>query len=60
MPLTGKDAKLLRHFESEYGEKEGERTFYATLNKHINQGRPIRTPESRRLIKKRRKSQRKV
>jgi hypothetical protein len=52
MPLTRKDRKLRRNFDR-YG-KDKDRVFYATLNKRINEGRPIDVPESRRLEKKRR------
>lgn len=52
MPLSKKDRKMRRNF-NRYG-KEGDRVFYATLNRRINQGRPINIPETRRLEKKRR------
>lgn len=54
MPLTAKDRELKRHFTDEYGDDRGERVYYATLNKRINQGRAIKVPESRRLKSKRR------
>ena len=59
MPLSSKDKKLKRRFESEYGEKGGERVYYATLNKHISSGRPIDTPESHKMAKKRKSAKRK-
>lgn len=51
MPLSAKDRKLKRHFTDEY--EDGERVYYATLNKRINEGRPIHVPESKRLAAKR-------
>jgi hypothetical protein len=33
MPLTEKGEKVLRNFKEEYGEEEGEKIFYAWLNK---------------------------
>jgi hypothetical protein len=32
MPLTGKGEKIMRNMKREYGEKEGERNFYASKN----------------------------
>jgi hypothetical protein len=32
MPLTGKGEKIMRDMKREYGEKEGERNFYASKN----------------------------
>lgn len=58
MPKSKKDRDLERSFTDRYGDKEGERVYYATLNKRINEGRPIRTPESKRLKAKRRKAHR--
>ena len=59
MPLGKKDKKLKRHFTSEYGDKEGKKIMYATINKRISEGRPIDTPESRKMVKKRRGAKRK-
>lgn len=53
MPLTKKDRKLKRSFDDSYGD-DGKRVMYATLNKRINEGRPINVPESKRLAAKRR------
>lgn len=33
MPLTKKGKKIMASMKSEYGEKEGERVFYASKNK---------------------------
>jgi len=52
MPLTGKDRRMEQAFTDRYGS-EGKSVYYATLNKRINEGRPINTSESRRLAKKR-------
>ena len=52
MPLTGKDRKMEQSFERGYGS-DGKSIYYATLNKRINQGRPINSPESRKLANKR-------
>lgn len=57
MPLSGKDRKMESSFEKQYGDR-GESVFYATLNKAINKGRPIKVPESRRLAAKRRHKKR--
>lgn len=32
MPLTAKGEKILANFKKEYGEKEGEKNFYASAN----------------------------
>jgi hypothetical protein len=32
MPLTGKGEEIMRNMKREYGEKEGERNFYASKN----------------------------
>jgi hypothetical protein len=43
MPLTGKGQKVMANFKREYGEKEGERNFYASKNagtiSGVDQGR---------------------
>lgn len=52
MPLTGKDKEVESSMKRQYGD-EGDRVFYATLNKRINEGRPINIPESKRLAAKR-------
>ena len=53
MPLTKKDRDMERNFERQYGD-EGKSVYYATLNKRINEGRPINSPESHHVAKKRR------
>lgn len=58
MPLSKKDRDMESNFERQYGD-EGKSVYYATLNKRINQKRPINTPESRKLAKKRKHSRRK-
>ena len=52
MPLTGKDKEVEDSFENTYGDN-GKSVYYATLNKRINQGKPINIPESKRLAAKR-------
>lgn len=52
MPLTGKDKEVEDSFDRTYGN-EGKSVMYATLNKRINEGRPINIPESKRLAAKR-------
>lgn len=51
MPLTKKDRKLKKKFQKRY--HDGESVYYATLNKRINEGRPIDTPESHHMQAKR-------
>lgn len=58
MPLTGKDKEMASSFTRQYGPEAGKRAFYATLNKRINEGRPVNTPESKRLKAKRKKKHR--
>lgn len=58
MPLGKKDKKLKHSFAKQYGDKEGERVYYATMQKRINEGKPINTPESRRLEAKRKRPHR--
>lgn len=53
MPLSESDEKMERHFADEYGGKEGKKIYYATLNKRINEGRPINSPESKHVAAKR-------
>lgn len=53
MPLDSKSAQMKRSFEAEYGDKEGPRIFYATLNKRINQGKAVKVGESKHLKDKR-------
>ena len=52
MPLSKKDKDMESNFERQYGD-EGKNAYYATLNKRINEGRAINSPESRKLAKKR-------
>lgn len=52
MPLTGKDTKVLRNFESEYGPEEGKRNFYAS----INSGRVTGIPEAKRMKSKQKRA----
>ena len=59
MPLGKKDKKMKANFEREYGPEGGERAYYATINKHISTGRPINTPESHKMAKKRKSAKRK-
>jgi hypothetical protein len=54
MPLTPKDDKVLRKFQSEYGAEEGKRAFYAS----INAGKVRNIPEVRRMAKKRQHAKR--
>jgi hypothetical protein len=49
MPLTRKDLKVERKFESEYGPEHGKRAFYAS----INAGKVKNIPEAARMAKKR-------
>lgn len=44
---------MKRNFAKQYGGKEGEKIFYATLNRRISEGRPIDSPESHKMAKKR-------
>lgn len=53
MPLTKKDREVRSNF-SRYGD-DADRVFYSTLNKRINEGKPINIPESKRLKAKRRR-----
>ena len=53
MPLDKKSAEMERSFEASYGPEEGKRNFYATLNKRINEGRPVKVGESKHLKAKR-------
>lgn len=53
MPLDKKSREMESNFERQYGPKEGERAFYATLNKGINRGKPYKVGESKRLMAKR-------
>ena len=50
MPLTKKGQKIMRSMKQEYGEKKGERVFYASRNKGKISGVD---PESSRGGKKR-------
>ena len=52
MPLSEKDRDMERSFERQYPGR-GKSVYYATLNKRINEGRAINSPESRKLAKKR-------
>jgi hypothetical protein len=52
MPLSKKDRKMKANFDRQYGE-DGKSIYYATLNKRINEGRPINTPESKHVASKR-------
>lgn len=52
MPLGKKDRKLKASFDRTYGP-DGKSVMYATINKRINEGRPINTPESRHVAAKR-------
>lgn len=52
MPLSKKDHDMERNFEKQYGSR-GKSVYYAVLNKRINEGRPINSPESRHVEKKR-------
>ena len=52
MPLSKKDRDMEGNFEREYGDK-GKSIYYATLNKRINEGRAIKSPESRHVASKR-------
>lgn len=52
MPLSKKDRDMESNFEKQYGGR-GKSVYYATLNKRINEGRPINTPESRHVAAKR-------
>lgn len=54
MPLEKKDRKILGSMQRDYGAERGKSIYYATLQKHINEGKPINTPESKRLAAKRR------
>jgi hypothetical protein len=54
MPLSGKDREMESSFERQYGDR-GKSVYYATLNKRINEGRPINTPESKHVASKRKK-----
>jgi hypothetical protein len=38
MPLTKKGKKIMRQMKEEYGEKKGERVFYASANKGTIKG----------------------
>lgn len=38
MPLTKKGKKLMRAMKKEYGEKRGEKVFYASQNKKVITG----------------------
>lgn len=57
MPLTSKGKKILRAMREEYGEKRGERVFYASKNAGRIEGvekRPTRTKraeDSRHIFK---------
>lgn len=58
MPLSEKDREMEGSFERQYGGR-GKSVYYATINKRINEGRPINTPESKHVASKRkRKSKR--
>jgi len=47
MPLTPEGRKALKNFKKQYGEKEGEKYFYAYMNKH-----PERTKKWHKSSKK--------
>lgn len=38
MPLTKKGSKIMRNMKSQYGDKAGERVFYASKNKGTIKG----------------------
>lgn len=61
MPLSNKDKKMKRNFDRQYGSR-GKDVYYATLNKHISEGHPIDSPESKKMAKRRKhgKSKRKA
>lgn len=54
MPLTGKDREVMDSFKRRYG-KRGKSIFYATMNKHISEGKTPNLPEARRMKAKRRR-----
>lgn len=56
MPLSKKDRDMEQSFERRYGNR-GKRVYYATLQKRISEGRPIDSPESRKLSRKRKRKE---
>lgn len=56
MPLSKHDKKMKKSFTDRY--EDGDRVYYATLQKRISEGHPIHSPESRRLEAKRKRPQR--
>lgn len=56
MPLKGKDREVMDDFKREYGDKTGERRFYAS----INAGKVKNIPEARRIKRKNRASRRRT
>lgn len=49
MPLSEEDQKVLGKFQDEYGKKQGERVFYAS----INAGKVKGIPEAKRMQERR-------
>jgi hypothetical protein len=51
MPLTSKGKKIMKAMDKEYGDKKGEKVFYASRNKGVIKGVEGRTPKHKALEK---------